>query len=181
MNSMNKKIADGITFSRAGIGIVILVLGWLSGAAAIGWIAILMLVDWIGDVLDGAMARRSLIKINTWIGDHDLEIDFFISICLAIYLWKASFLPITYLASYLLIWLIIFLIFGFQRQLAMFFQAPIYLLLIVEAMQRAPWAGWAIIISLLLLIIITWPRFPKQVLPDFFKGVQRTLAKFSRN
>lgn len=175
-----KFIADAITFTRAGIGFVLIGLGLFTGQAALQWVAWLMLADWIGDALDGTFARRSKVEIHTWIGDHDLEVDIFVSLCLAFYLWQTEFLSIVYLGGYLLAWLLVFIIFGSHRSLGMFFQAPIYLLLILQALDHAPLAGWSIIITVMAMVIVTWPKFPKQILPEFFAGVQDTFRKLTR-
>lgn len=175
-----KFIADAITWTRVGIGAALIVLGLLTGPATLQWVAWLMLADWIGDALDGTFARRSKVKIHSWIGDHDLEVDIFVSLCLAFYLWQADFLGISYVAGYLFAWLLIFLIFGSHRSLGMFFQSPIYLFLIIQALDHAPLAGWSIILTVMTMVIVTWPKFPKQILPDFFAGVQDTFRRLTR-
>ena len=62
----------------------------------------------------------------------------------------------------------------------MFFQSPIYLFLIIQALDHAPLAGWSIILTVMTMVIVTWPKFPKQILPDFFAGVQDTFRRLTR-
>ncbi len=174
-----KKIADAITLGRAGIGAGLIAIGWFFGAAALSRVACLMLVNWIGDVLDGAMARRNPEETHSWIGDHDLEVDIFVSACLAVYLWLAGLLPFYHLSVYLIFWLVLFFVTGFNRSLGMLFQAPVYLFLIVETMQADPSTGWMLIITLAAIIILTWPRFPNQVIPGFLRGIEETFRRFN--
>ena len=147
-----------LTFSRAVIGLGLVGLGFAHGAKALPWVAWLMLANWVGDVLDGAVARLSPVRVQTWIGDHDLEVDILVAAGLAVYLWQAGFLLIEYLAFYLVIWLVIVFILGFTRPLGMLFQAPIYLTLIVITAARYPFTGWVLVVGIGALILFTWPR-----------------------
>lgn len=174
-----KRIADLLTSSRALIGLGLIGLGFIHGEKALAWVAWLMLANWAGDVLDGAVARLSPVREHSWIGDHDLEVDIFVATGLAIYLWQAEFILIEHLVLYFVLWLVIFLVFGYRRPLGMLFQAPIYVYLIVITLGRYPFSGWAMLVGIMALIFFTWPRFPNQVIPDFLNGIRTTLNKFS--
>ncbi|MGB9521769.1 MAG: CDP-alcohol phosphatidyltransferase family protein, partial [Anaerolineales bacterium] len=84
-----KQIADLITFTRLAIGIFMIWLGIAQGADALPLVIWLMLTDWVGDFLDGNLARRSSRKYHTWIGDHDLFVDMSVAAGLLIYLIAA--------------------------------------------------------------------------------------------
>ena len=170
-----KQVADLITGARAFLGLFLVWLGWSQGEAAFVLVAWLMLVDWIGDFLDGAFARQNKVIVHTWIGDHDLEVDMLVSFGLLIYLLSAGFVGWTLVVGYLLLWAVIFWRLGMQPSLGMLFQAPIYALFIWKTFLLAPQVGWSILIWLLVVIVISWPRFPEQVIPGFLKGILESM------
>lgn len=168
-----KHTADAITYTRGGLGFVLMWLGWAYGESALNLVAALMLLDWIGDLVDGTLARHSSVPLQTWIGTRDLEVDMFVSFGLMVYLWQGEFVAATLLLGYLIVWALIFLLVGLQRSLGMLFQAPAYGLLIWEALRWTPFIGWTIVFYLAAIIAITWPRFPSEVVPGFLKGMTR--------
>lgn len=70
-----KQFADLITFGRAIISLTLIAVGILFRREALPAVVVLMLLSWMSDSVDGALARRSRIQYHTWIGDHDLEKD----------------------------------------------------------------------------------------------------------
>ena len=96
-------------------------------------------------------------------------------------LMLSGYLPMVYLAAYVLFWLAIFLVFGFHRQLGMLFQAPFYMLLILQVIRSHPFTGICIIAGLAAMIIFTWPRFPNQVIPDFLNSVMGVFQKLTKH
>ena len=75
-----KQVADVITSLRALIAVFLIWLGEVQGAAGLPTAVWAMVADWLGDAIDGPIARRSRIKYSTWIGDHDLEVDMTVSV-----------------------------------------------------------------------------------------------------
>src|SRR5512143_1183550 len=82
-----KMVADLITATRGLLGLVMIWLGITQGEQALPAVVLLMLLDWIGDFVDGGIAHRSRRPRRTWIGDSDLYVDLFVSLCLGVYLY----------------------------------------------------------------------------------------------
>ncbi len=167
-----KHVADFVTFIRSLLAIVFIWLGWSHGAQALGLAVYLMLADWIGDVLDGFLARRSRIHSHTWIGDHDLEVDIIVSAGLLGYMILAGYVDWQIGIGYLFLWILIFWHWGYIRSLGMLVQAPIYFWFIYIAICEPPNRGWWLIAWIAIIVVITWPRFPQQVIPNFLESLR---------
>ena len=174
-----KQVADFITLTRALLIICFIFLGLSSGADGLPWAAILLTYSWTSDVLDGPIARRSSRYYHTWLGDHDLEVDISVSVGVFIYLLLSGYLSLLVGATYLFIWLFVFLIVGFYRSLGMLFQAPIYGYLIGMALLHKPPYGLFMIAWILAALLVTWPKFIREVVPGFLNGF-RSLTKRKR-
>lgn len=175
-----KQIADLITFSRAMMGLVLAWLGIVYGALVFPLTVWIMFADWLGDLLDGSIARRSRIQYHTWIGDHDLEVDMFVSLGLLVYLMGAGFAPWWLGGLYLAFWGLVFLKMGLMSSPGMLFQAPIYGWYLWIALKLTPGLGLLIILYLVAAIILTWPRFPRMVIPGFLEGMRKALQSLHR-
>lgn len=166
-----KQVADLITFSR---GLMAFVLAWLgiqAGAVAFPFVVWIMFADWVGDLLDGSIARRSRSYYHTWIGDHDLEIDMFVSLGLLVYLMGAGYVPWWLGGVYIALSGLFFLKMGLLSSPGMLFQAPIYAWFLWTALHETPGLGAMLILFLVSAIFLTWPRFPRMVIPGFLKGM----------
>lgn len=162
-----KQVADLITWSRVLIGGLLTWLGLAYGREALPLAILLMLLDWTGDSVDGALARRSSRQYRTWIGDHDLEVDIFVSLGLLGYLVGSGWVRKSVALLYLGLWVLIFLVFGYQHVLGELIQAPIYGYFTWIALRNAtPW-GWALPLWMLTAIVVTWPRFPEEKVKGF--------------
>ncbi len=75
---------------------------------------------------------------------------------------------------YALSWILIFWRWGVIRSLGMLVQAPIYGYFIWVAVRDAQPAGQWLIAWIIGALVITWPRFPKSIIPDFLKGLEAT-------
>lgn len=174
-----KQIADILTFTRALIGIFFVWIGLTQGAEGLPLAVLFLTLAWTTDALDGPAARRSRVDYHTWIGDHDLEIDTFAATGLLVYLWVSGFISIWVAIGYAGAWfLIFFLIGGIERSLGMLSQAPIYGWFIWVAMRYAPHAGRWVLLFLVAIVVVTWPRFPKEIVPGFLYGVSQVYKKF---
>ena len=171
-----KQVADFITFGRGILAFMLAGLGLLVGKEALPMAAGVMIADWCGDMLDGPIARRSRVSYHTWIGDHDLEVDMTVSVGLLIYMLGAGYVSWWVGAIYLLGWAIFFLRFGFTSAPGMLFQAPTYLWFILVTLRDARGLGMLIILLILTAVIITWPRFPRVVVPGFLGGMRRAFG-----
>ena len=175
-----KQVADFITLSRGLMAFFLGGLGLLVGKDALPLAAWVMIADWCGDMVDGPIARRSRISYHTWIGDHDLQIDMTVSVGLLIYLLGAGYVSWWVGVIYLLAWSLFFLRFGVIPAPGMLFQAPIYFWFIWTTLQDATGLGVLIIVLILAVVILTWPKFPRVVVPDFLEGMRKTFKPFQK-
>lgn len=167
-----KSLADVLTASRLMIALILTWLGIHQNPATLPLAIVLLLASWITDGLDGPLARRGAWNHQTWIGDHDLEIDVLVSLGLLCYLIFAHFLSWPYGAIYLLLWATICFRWGWQRELAMVFQGPIYLWFMLISLRDAPTLGLILPLWVLTVVTLTWPRFPKEIVPGFLSGMK---------
>jgi len=178
---VGKQVADLITTSRALFAIWLPWLGITKGESSLSAVVWMMILNWMGDALDGTLARRSSRKYHTWIGDHDLEVDILVSIGLLFYLVGIGFLDLRVLGLYFLVWVLIFWHWGFHRPLGMLIQAPIYAWFVWVAIQRDPQIGVWLLIWMLATLIITWPRFPNEIVPGFLMGMKEVINSGRRD
>jgi hypothetical protein len=173
-----KQVADLITSVRVLIAVCLVGVGIVQGAASLPLVAWMMIVDWTGDMVDGRIARRSRVQYHTWIGDHDLAVDMTVSTGLLAYMVLAGCVNVWLTGVYVLTWCLYFWRQGgIPHSIGMLFQAPIYAWFIWVALQAAPQAGWTIVIFLLVVIALTWPYFPKVMVPGFLNGLRRKQDK----
>ena len=166
-----KLVADFITVTRGVLGFVMIWLGLTQGADALPIVVALMLLDWTGDFVDGSIARRSRNPRRTWIGDADIYVDLFMSICLGVYLIAAGYVESAFGFWYILGWVLILWRFGLDKNLLMFAQTPIYLWFIIVTLRVAPEMGNWLIIWVLVALTINWKRFSRDIVPTFISGI----------
>jgi len=169
-----KQVADLITSARVLIAVCLVAIGIVQGESGLSLVAWMMMADWAGDMVDGKIARRSRVQYHTWIGEHDLEVDMTVSVGLLVYLVLAGYFNIWLAGGYILLWCLYFWRQGgIPHSPGMLFQAPIYGWFIWVALRDAPQAGWAIVIFMAGAIALTWPHFPKVMVPGFFAGFRK--------
>jgi phosphatidylglycerophosphate synthase len=171
-----KQVADMVTLLRALLGLGLVWLGLTEGAQGLQKAILLMIAAWTGDILDGKIARRNREFYHTWIGDHDLEIDMAVSAGLLFYLFTSGFINVWIVSVYVLVWAFIFWRWRNVTVLGMLSQGPIYGYFIWIAVSRLPNVGIWIIIWMVIAIILTWPQFPKHVVPGFLNGMRDFFA-----
>lgn len=171
-----KRIADIVTFGRLGLGIVLVWLGLSGGAQALPLAAWLMILAWTADSLDGPLARRSQVHYATWIGEHDLWVDMAVATGLLVFMLAGGFVDPSVAMVYLLIWALAFWRWGVPRELGEIYQAPIYAWFIYTALISAPSSGWLLIGWILIAVVITWPKFPRVIVPAFLEGMRQMLV-----
>ncbi len=168
-----KQVADLITFGRSLISVALVGLGFHQGEAGLPLAAMLMLLSWISDVIDGPLARRSRVQYRTWIGDHDLEVDMSVASGLLIYLVLAHYVGLLTGILYAVLWIVILRYWRENRALKMLYQAPIYgWFLWVELSEAFVYGIW-LVVWILTVIWLTWPRFPREVIPGFLGDIQK--------
>jgi len=170
-----KQLADFITLLRALLGFGLVWLGLTEGEEGLQKAVLIMIAAWTGDAIDGKIARRSKYHYQTWIGDHDLEIDMAVSCGLLVFLITSGFINVWIASLYVIFWSFIFWRWRNKKVLGMLSQAPIYGWFIWVALTRLPNIGIWILIWMVVTVIITWPQFPQQVIPGFFDGFREFL------
>lgn len=165
-----KQVADLITWGRVMVAVSLAFLGFVHPNESLPYAAVLMLLSWMSDVCDGAIARRSRVQYQTWIGDHDLQVDMAVAVGLLIYLVVAGYVSLLAGLVYAVLWALILWHWRGNRSLGMLFQAPVYGWFITIALLEATTYGLWLVIWILITVLVTWPRFPKEVVPGFLEG-----------
>ena len=167
-----KMVADLMTATRGLLGLVMIWLGMTQGEKALPAVVLLMLLDWTGDFVDGTIAHRSRNPRHTWIGDSDLYVDLFVSLCLVVYLLTAGYVGLGFVGLYLSAWALVLWYFGLDRNLLMLLQTPIYLYFIVTTLRVLPNAGTWLVLWVLAAVVINWRRFTREIVPTFIDGMR---------
>jgi len=175
-----KQVADFFTLIRVLLSPTLILLGVLQGSEGLPLAIGAMIASWTSDALDGPIARRSRVKYHSWLGDHDLEVDMAVSIGLMTYMLLAGLVDLQIVGVYILLWVLIFWRWGQMRSLGMLFQAPIYGYFIYISMRLAPATGSWMIGWIVAVTIITWPRFPKEVVPGFLDGMRAVFQAYRK-
>lgn len=167
-----KMVADLITGTRGLLGFVMLWLGITRGAQALPIIVLIMLLDWTGDFVDGGIARLSRHPRRTWIGDSDIYVDLFLSLCLGMYLILCGFVAFSLGFWYLLGWALFLWRFGLDKNLLMLMQTPIYLFFILTALRVFPDDGNWLVVWVVIATAINWRRFTREIIPRFIAAMR---------
>ena len=175
-----KQVADFVTLFRGLLGLGLVWLGLTEGAGGLDKAVLIMILAWTGDAVDGKIARRSKEQYHTWIGDHDLEIDMAVSCALFVFLITSGFVNPWIACGYVLIWTFILWRWKNLRVLAMLSQAGVYGYFLILALVVLPNAGVWILVWIVIAIIITWPQFPKMVVPGFLEGIREFLINHEK-
>ncbi len=176
-----KQVADLITLSRALLPFVLAWIGLTRGADALPLAALLLVYSWTSDMLDGPIARRSRVYYHSWLGDHDLEVDMSVAAGVLVYLLASGYISLTIGFVYIAIWLLVFWRWGLQRSPGMLFQAPIYALMIWISLRDAFYYGVVQVFLVLAAVVVTWPRFPQEIVPGFLAGFDVHKKKNKKN
>jgi len=163
---LTKIVADVLTASRFLLALYLACLGILFGPMGLPRAMVALVSAWVTDLLDGTFARMRPVHRQTWVGARDLAADVSVAAGLLCYLTAAGFVSGVVALVYAAVvggalWL------TSSRALAMGGQAPVYLLALIAAFEAAPSYFALAAFWILLVVVVTWPRFPKQVIPDF--------------
>lgn len=166
-----KTIADTLTVTRVLLALLIFCLGVTGGSEALPAATTALIFAWATDLLDGTFARRDPSPQPTWVGERDLHADVSVSVSVLAYLTFSRFVPLW--ASLIYVAITVVLLWHFRsRHLAMAMQAPPYALMLYTALRYATLQGAIAVAWILLTVIVTWPRFPKEVVPSFLHGMR---------
>jgi phosphatidylglycerophosphate synthase len=166
-----KFLADALTVSRLLLALVLVWLGETGSAGSLPSAISILVLAWVTDLLDGPLARRDPSPRQTWIGDHDLAVDVSVAVGALGYLTLAGYVSppsaLTYVA-------VAGLLLAYYRSpaLAMAAQALPYAGMLLVGLWDAPLYGALALGWIGLLILITWPRVPRQIVPDFLCGIK---------
>lgn len=167
-----KLLADAITLLRGLLGLGLVWLGLGPGPSGLSTAVLVLLLCWISDFIDGRIARLGREFRRTWIGDRDVHVDAFVSLCLGLYLVAAGFLSGLVAVVYLLVWVLIFRIVGQNHGYLMLVQAPIYAFFLWVALRQAPQAGIWLLGWVAFVLLVNWTRFTREVVPGFLKDMR---------
>jgi phosphatidylglycerophosphate synthase len=166
-----KTIADTLTATRFFLALLILWLGVTSGSEALPAAATALIFAWATDLLDGPFARRDPSARQTWVGTLDLQADMSVGAGVLGYLTFAGYLPVWAGVAYLLI--SIALVWYFRSNyIGMLVQAAPYGLMLYVTLRYALLQGAIAVAWLALALIVTWPRFPNETVPNFLRGMR---------
>ena len=129
------------------------------------------LLAWTSDCLDGPLVRRSPVPYRSWVGDNDLLFDVAFALGLLVYMLLAGFVDLWLGGVYILTWSLIFGRFRLLSALGKLFQAPIYGWFLIVSLREAPVAGGGLVAWILAVLVFTWPKFPKEIIPSFLAGM----------
>lgn len=166
-----KLLADSLTIFRFLIGFWIAFLGLFQGKEGLSSAILWLIIAWFTDILDGFFARKSHVDYQTWIGSHDLHADMTVSFGVLLYLTFSRFISIFITIIFLTITFLGLLAFP-SEQLAQGFQAIPYAMMIYTAFRNLFNYGILLVSYIIFVIVITWPRFPKEKIPEFLNGMK---------
>jgi len=96
-----RKLADLLTLSRFLGGIALALMPWEKTVRSLGKLIKYNLLLWSTDAVDGRIARGSKTP-SSWVGEHDAQIDFVLTLCTGIALARSGFLP----GELIVVWLV---------------------------------------------------------------------------
>ncbi len=103
-----------------------------------------------------------------------------VALGLLIYTIASGYVQLTVGVIYILIWAMYFWRVGIPRTMGMLFQAPIYAWFIYVALKYTPSAGLWLVAWILAAVVLTWPRFPREVVPGFLSGMKEHFVSDER-
>lgn len=167
-----KAMADTLTGARFLLALYLFWLGINSGTDALPAASMTLLVAWISDLSDGPLARRDSRRRHTWIGYHDLAVALGVWVYLALGGFISAHLALIYgVAAAVTLWY-----FG-SSPLAWGLQALPYAAMIWTSARHVPPYGMLLLTFPVFVAVVTWPRFPQRVLPEFLAGMRDLLRR----
>lgn len=156
--------ADTFSVLRLAIALAILWLGWTVGRPALPEVIFLATLGWIGDGLDGPIARRS--PCRTRLGAYDYPLDVILTWAEFIYAAQAGFLPVIFVAGYTVGAFVVTLRFRRKAVLVLFMRG-IDAFVLYFALRYAPFYLLPLLSWLLILGVVNRERM-KNDIPRWF-------------
>jgi len=167
-----KTVADIFTVTRIFCGFYLIWLAWQGNPEALTIAASILLISWITDVLDGPLARKGKENNLTWVGEHDLTADLIVGTGIWLYLWSADYVSPIFGMGYLVL-SVLLLLWTHAVHVAWAVQAIPYLMMIITVFVHAKAFAILLVSWILLVTIVTWPRFTQEKVPEFLGGVTK--------
>jgi len=157
-------IADALTASRVLLA-VLLAVAVASGSLTTA--AVVLVVAWLTDFLDGRLARAA--AADTRLGDWDFRIDVTLGVAILVGLMLAGLAPAWLMLVVIAILLGLTLVTGnpAPSMLMLAFAYAWFLWLLLDLRPTLWWLPFA---SIVLLFVVEWRRFFAVILPAFFRG-----------
>lgn len=168
-----KPVADLLTLSRFGLGIVIAIVVFFRSAAGLHLVVLLVLISWLTDIMDGRLARRDPDAGDTWLGRHEAEADLSTSLGVTVFLVFGDYIPFWLGIIILLVLPAVWLL--HSHQLAWPLYALPYVILLIVTFNVSSTLAWLMIIYLLITLVIQYPRLSGEHLPEFFQSINKFL------
>jgi cardiolipin synthase len=179
MTAYAKTLADTLTAIRFLIAPWLVWLGVTGGQDTLPTATVALILAWATDMLDGPLARRDPSQRQTWIGNHDLQVDETVAFGVLIYLAATGFLSLPVSLGYLIVAGLLLWLFR-SAHLAWGLQAPPYGKMLLVALQEAPAYGAMAVGWIALTVVATWPRFPRETVPQFIGGIRDLLRNLNQ-
>ena len=168
LRARRRVVADGLTIVRFFLGLMLV---WLSvwGIRALAVATGVVWACWATDVLDGPIARRSP-GHPSWVGRHDLVADVTVAAGAWVYLTGAGCVPLSVAVGYALLVAAIWW-WSQSPYVGWGAQAIPYAAMLWVALRWVRWLGVFLVGWLLLVVVVTWPRFPHKT-AEFLRGMK---------
>ncbi len=178
-----KRVADGLTASRALIALLIVLLS-LGGKDALSWVIYLIILGWTTDVLDGELARRALRRLEereaqdegeqTWLGEHDFALDMLMVYASFLYLTLVGYVPPMWAFGYTLVAAAAIWGSHGSKSVTEIFAFPLVALPLLIAYREGLWVAYAYIAWIVVMLVLFWGRF-LGVVKEFIAGMRQLL------
>jgi len=166
-----KTLADILTAGRAFLGLMMVYEGIIYKTDGLAIAAMTLLTAWITDILDGPIARRDTRGLTSWIGEHDLEADLVVALGVWLFLGISGFVSPFWFVIYLIV-AILFSSITHSIYVGWLVQVVPYASMIMLSLLFARSYGIVLVTYLLLILVVTWPRFIHHKVPDFINGMK---------
>lgn len=165
-----KRLADGLTASRALIAVAMVLLGF-EGKKALPAVVWLTILGWTTDILDGRLARRAKEKKSTWLGDHDFQFDMMMVLAILAYLALAGFVSMRLALIYTAIAAVVIAYFRSKSVTELF----MFIILIAQmaiTYRETPQMAYIYLFWIVAALLLDWRRFT-QVVSEFIENMRR--------